>query len=170
MSKHLIFSVQWIDYFASVVLKAVGGEIGSASALAPKLGPLGLSPKKVGEDIQKATLDWKGIKVMVRLSVVNRVATPTIVPTASALIMKELKEPPRDRKKVKNIKHSGNITLDAVINIARIMRSKSMAKKLVGTVKEVLGTAFSIGCSVNGQSPGDIQKEIDAGTITIPDE
>jgi large subunit ribosomal protein L12e len=58
-----------------VVLKAVGGEIGSASALAPKLGPLGLSPKKVGEDIQKATMDWKGIKVMVRLSVVNRVVS-----------------------------------------------------------------------------------------------
>jgi large subunit ribosomal protein L12e len=173
-----------------VVLKAVGGEIGSASALAPKLGPLGLSPKKVGEDIQKATMDWKGIKVMVRLSVVNRVvslfdllyfeagflmnsfiqATPTVVPTASALIMKELKEPPRDRKKVKNVKHSGSITLDAVINIARILRSKSMAKKLTGTVKEVLGSAFSIGCSVNGQSPVDIQKEIDAGTITIPDE
>lgn len=115
-------------------------------------------------------MEWKGIKVMVRLSVINRVATPTVVPTASALILKELKEPPRDRKKVKNIKHSGNITLDAVINIARIMRAKSMAKKLTGTVKEVLGTAFAIGCSVNGQSPSDIQKEIDAGTITIPDE
>jgi large subunit ribosomal protein L12e len=152
------------------VLKAVGGEIGSASALAPKLGPLGLSPKKVGEDIQKATMEWKGIKVMVRLSVVNRVATPTIVPTASAMIMKELKEPPRDRKKVKNIKHSGNVTLDAIINISRVLRAKSMAKKLVGTVKEVLGTAFSIGCTVNGQSPFDIQKEIDAGNIAIPDE
>jgi large subunit ribosomal protein L12e len=128
------------------------------------------SPKKVGEDIQKATMEWKGIKVMVRLSVINRVATPTIVPTASAMILKELKEPPRDRKKVKNIKHSGNVTLDAIINIARVLRAKSMAKKLVGTVKEVLGTAFSIGCTVNGQSPFDIQKEIDAGNIAIPDE
>lgn len=115
-------------------------------------------------------MDWKGIKVTVRLSVVNRVATPTIVPTASAMILKELKEPPRDRKKVKNIKHGGNITLDAVINIARTLRSKSMAKKLVGTVKEVLGTAFSIGCTVNGQSPKDIQQQIDAKTITIPEE
>ena len=151
-------------------MKAVGGEMGSASALAPKLGPLGLSPKKVGEDIQKATMDWKGIKVTVRLSVVNRVATPTVMPTASALILKELKEPPRDRKKVKNIKHSGNVTLDAIINIARILRTKSMARKLKGTVKEVLGTAFSVGCTVNNKSPSDIQKEIDAGTITIPEE
>ena len=84
--------------------------------------------------------------------------------------MKELKEPPRDRKKVKNIKPSGNITFDAVINIARILRFKSMAKKLKGTVKEVLGTAFSIGCTVNGKSPVDLQKEIDDGSLTIPDE
>jgi large subunit ribosomal protein L12e len=115
-------------------------------------------------------MEWKGIKVTVRLSVINRVATPTVIPTASALILKELKEPPRDRKKVKNIKHSGNITFDAVLNIARIMRAKSMARKLRGTVKEVLGTAFSVGCTVNNKSPGDIQKEIDAGTITVPDE
>eukprot|EP01031_Cornospumella_fuschlensis_P035078 gene35078-42483_t len=153
-----------------VILKAVGGEVGSSAALAPKLGPLGLSPKKVGEDIQKATMEWKGIKVMVRLSVVNRVATPTLVPTASALILKELKEPPRDRKKVKNIKHSGNITLDSVISMARILRAKSMARKLRGTVLEVLGTAFSVGCTVNGVSPKAIQDDIKAGKITIPDE
>ena len=151
-------------------LKAIGGEIGSASALAPKLGPLGLSPKKVGEDIQKATMDWKGIKVMVRLSVINRVATPTIVPTAAAMILKELKEAPRDRKKVKNVVHSGNITLDSVIAIARTLRLKSMAKQLKGTVKEVLGTAFSIGCKVDGKNPGDVQKEIDDGSISIADE
>ncbi len=115
-------------------------------------------------------MEWKGIKVTVRLSVINRVATPTIVPTASSMILRELKEPPRDRKKVKNIKHSGNVTLDAIINIARVMRQKSMAKKLVGTVKEVLGTAFSVGCTVNGQSPKDIQAQIDAGSLTVPDE
>jgi large subunit ribosomal protein L12e len=86
------------------------------------------------------------------------------------MILKELKEPPRDRKKVKNIKHSGNVTLEAIINIARALRFKSMAKKLVGTVKEVLGTAFSIGCTVNGQSPQVIQKLIDDGELTVPDE
>lgn len=30
------------NYTTAVIMKAVGGEIGSASALAPKLGPLGL--------------------------------------------------------------------------------------------------------------------------------
>jgi large subunit ribosomal protein L12e len=86
------------------------------------------------------------------------------------MLLKELKEPPRDRKKVKNIKHSGNISLDAVINIARSLRFKSMAKTLKGTVKEVLGTAFAIGCTVNGQKPNDVQKAIDDGSVVIPKE
>lgn len=43
---------------ASSHLRATGGEVGASSALAPKIGPLGLSPKKVGEDIAKATGDW----------------------------------------------------------------------------------------------------------------
>ena len=30
-----------------VYLRAVGGEVGATSSLAPKIGPLGLSPKKV---------------------------------------------------------------------------------------------------------------------------
>ena len=101
---------------------------------------------------------------------VNRVATVSVLPSASALIMKELKEPPRDRKKVKNVKHSGNITLDAIIGVARAMRVNSMAKTLTGTVKEMLGTCYSIGCTVNGVSPFDLQKDIDNGDVTIPDE
>lgn len=43
-------------------LRATGGEVGASSALAPKIGPLGLAPKKVGEDIAKATGDWKGLR------------------------------------------------------------------------------------------------------------
>ena len=55
-----------------MILRCTGGEIAAASALAPKIGPLGLSPKKVGEDIQKATMDWKGMGVTVKLTVQNR--------------------------------------------------------------------------------------------------
>ena len=44
-------------------LRAVGGEVAATSALAPKVGPLGLSPKKIGDDIAKATQEWKGLKV-----------------------------------------------------------------------------------------------------------
>ena len=63
-----------------VIMRAVGGEVGSASSLAPKIGPLGLSPKKVGEDIQKATMDWKGMNVTVKLTIINRQATVEMIP------------------------------------------------------------------------------------------
>lgn len=91
------------------------------------------SPKKVGDDIAKATGDWKGLRITVKLTIQNRQAAVCppgdlppfrlwsfssshcslpdgpafslqieVVPSASALIIKALKEPPRDRKKVKN--------------------------------------------------------------------
>lgn len=47
-----------VVFFSCSHLRATGGEVGASSALAPKIGPLGLSPKKVGEDIAKATGDW----------------------------------------------------------------------------------------------------------------
>jgi large subunit ribosomal protein L12e len=151
-------------------LRATGGEVGASSALAPKIGPLGLSPKKVGEDIAKATGDWKGLRVTVQLRIQNRQATVSVVPSASSLVIKALKEPPRDRKKEKNIKHTKSIPLDEIIEIARIMRPKSLARELKGTVKEILGTAFSVGCQVDGRSPKDVSDDIESGEIEIPDE
>ena len=78
-----------------------GGEVGAASSLAPKIGPLGLSPKKIGEDIAKETAkDWKGLRVTVKLTVQNRIAKVSVIPSAASLVIKALKEPVRDRKKV----------------------------------------------------------------------
>jgi len=153
-----------------IYLRATGGEVGASSALAPKIGPLGLSPKKVGEDIAKATTQWKGLRVTVQLTIQNRQAAVSVVPSASSLVIKALKEPPRDRKKEKNIKHSGNIPLDEIIDIARTMKSKSLAKELSGTVKEILGTAQSVGCTVDGKPPHDIIDGINDGEVEIPDE
>ncbi|KAJ3110053.1 60S ribosomal protein L12 [Phlyctochytrium bullatum] len=152
-----------------VVLRTTGGEVAGGSALAPKIGPLGLSPKKVGEDIAKATQDWKGLRITVKLIVQNRQAKIEVVPSASSLVIKALKEPPRDRKKEKNIKHNGNISLNEVIDIARKLRAKSMAKELRGTVREILGTCFSVGCTVEGQSPQDVSEKVASGEIEIPD-
>lgn len=123
----------------------------------------------------------------VQLTIQNRQAKVDVVPSASSLVIKALKgaqpcyydqsqrtnfnaEPPRDRKKEKNIKHSGNITLDEVYDIARTMRSKSLAKDLAGGAKEILGTAQSVGCTVDGQPPHDIIDAINSGEIEVPEE
>merc|ERR1712018_79173 len=153
-----------------VKLRTVGGEVAPTATLAPKVGPLGLSPKKIGDDICKATKDWKGLKVTVKLTVQNRQAQVSLVPSASSVIIKALKEPVRDRKKVKNIKHDGNISFDDILNAAKTMRERSMAKNLAGTVKEMLGTAHSIGCTIDGEHPTDIIEKINDGEIEVADE
>ena len=101
----------------------------------------------------------------VKLTIQNRQAAVSVVPTASSLIIKALKEPPRDRKKEKNIKHNKSVSLDEIIEIARQMRHKSFSKDLKGTVKEILGTAFSVGCQVDGKPPKVITERIDSGDI-----
>src|SRR6478609_4221565 len=111
------------------------------------------------------TILQKGLRVTVKLTIQNRQAAVSVVPTASSLIIKALKEPPRDRKKEKNIKHNKSVSLDEIIEIARTMRYKSFAKELKGTVKEVLGTCYSVGCQVDGKPPKVITEAIDNGDI-----
>ena len=60
--------------------------------------------------------------------------------------------------------------MDEIVEIARTMRSKSLAKELSGCVKEILGTAQSVGCTVNGKPPHDVIVGINAGEIEVPDE
>merc|ERR1719444_638482 len=95
------------------------------------------------------------------LKIQNRQATVSVVPSAAAMIIKALKEPPRDRKKVKNIKHNGNVTMDDIINAARVMRPRSMAR-------EILGTAQSVGCTVDGMQPHDVIDGINDGSVECP--
>lgn len=150
-----------------VKLRVVGGEP-AGSSLAQKVGPLGLPAKKVSEDIAKATAEYKGLRVAVKLTIQNRQATIEVVPASSTMIIKGLKEPSRDRKKEKNIKHHGNLSLDQIITIARISRPRSLAKTLSGTVREILGTCSSMGCSVDGISPRSMIEKILEGDVEIP--
>jgi len=50
------------------------------------------------------------------------------------------------------------------------MRDRSMSKSLKGTIKEMLGTAFSVGCTVNGKSPKDLCEDIDNGEVSVPEK
>ena len=45
-------------------IKVFGGEAGPASVMAPKLGPMGLNAKAVGDSISKeGAAKWKGIRI-----------------------------------------------------------------------------------------------------------
>ncbi|OWK05488.1 hypothetical protein Celaphus_00001729, partial [Cervus elaphus hippelaphus] len=119
-----------------VYLRCTSGEVGATSALAPKIGPLALSPKKVGDDITKATGDRKGLRITVKLTIHNRQAQIEVVPSTSALIIKALQYKDRRRKTLS----TDEITL------------------LMSLIKEILETAQSVGCSVDGCHFHDINR------------
>ena len=147
-----------------------GGESGVTAKLAPRLGPLGVNSGQVGQQVAKATEEYKGYRCTVQISIVDRQATITVVPATSTLLIHALKEKPRDRKKTKGVTHKTSLPIDTIIDIARQMRFKSMSKTLAGTVKEVLGTAQAMGTKVDGQDAKVIQKKITSGEIQIPPE
>ena len=66
------------------------------------------------------------------------------------------------------VQHIGSISLEDVYSIARTMRPRSIAKKFSGTVKEILGTAQSVGCKDEGKHPHDWIDAINDGTLEVP--
>lgn len=50
------------------------------------------------------------------------------------------------------------------------MRPRSMARELSGTVKEILGTAQSVGCTIDGSPAHDIIDDVNSGAIEVPAE
>ncbi|XP_053523671.1 60S ribosomal protein L12-like [Artibeus jamaicensis] len=148
-------------------LRCPNGEVSATSARAFKISLLGLSPNKIGDDIAKATSDWKGLWTTVKLTIQNRQAQAEVVPPASALVIKALGEPPRDRKKQKiNIRHSENISFNETVDIAQQMRQRSF--ELSRTTEELLGTAQPAGCSVDGHHPHDITEDTNSGAVECP--
>ena len=77
---------------------------------------------------------------MTKPTIQNRQAHTKVVPSAFALLIQTLKEPPGDGKE--NIKHSDhNSSFDEIVNIAWQMQHQPSARELSGTIKEILGTS-----------------------------
>lgn len=104
----------------------------------------------MADEISRATAEWKGHKVTVKLTIQNLQAKIDVIPTPTTWILKELRLPPTaDRMKAVNggeklrflrwnqhhmililVKHIGNLSFDQILLIARQMRPRSGAKKL----------------------------------------
>lgn len=82
-------------------------------------------------------------------------------PPTSALILSELgvekgsKEP--NKSKV------GDISIDAVVKIAKMKIDNLAANSLEKATRTILGTCVSVGVTVNGKDPKEVQKEISEG-------
>jgi large subunit ribosomal protein L11 len=141
-----------------------GGKASAGPPLGPALGPTGVNVGQVVAKINDQTKSFTNMKVPV--TVIVDAATKKFdveigSPPVSALIKKELGAEKGAKTAGKEI--IGNITLDSAVKIAKLKMGGSFAKTLKTAVKEVTGTCVSMGVTVEGKDPREVQKEIDAG-------
>jgi large subunit ribosomal protein L11 len=141
-----------------------GGQANAGPPLGPALGPLGVNVVAIVSKINELTKDYAGMKVPVKISVNPDDKTFEVTvgtPTISALIVSELKiEKGSGSPKANKV---GDLKLEGALRIAKVKQAQLLAKNLKLAVKEVLGSCVSMGVTVEGRDPREVQKEIDEG-------
>ena len=141
-----------------------GGQATAGPPLGPALGPLGVNVLAIVNKINEITKDYAGMKVPVKVSVDtdNKEFEVSVgTPTASALLVSELGV--SKGSGVPNTEKIGDLTLEQVLKVAKMKREDVLSRNIKATVKEVLGTSVSMGVTVEGKDPREIQNEIDQG-------
>ena len=142
-----------------------GGKATAGPPIGPALSPLGVNIGQVVAKINEATKDFKGVKVPVVIKVdpaTKEFEIEVGSPPTSELIKKELKLE-KGHGKAWREAPVGDLPLEVAVKIAKSTLGSSLAESLKERTKEVLGTALSMGVSVNGKNPKEVIKEIDEG-------
>jgi large subunit ribosomal protein L11 len=141
-----------------------GGQANAGPPLGPALGPLGVNVLAIVDKINEITKEYSGMKVPVKVSVDtdNKEFEVTVgTPTTSALIISELGV--AKGSGVPNTEKIGDLSLEQAIRIAKLKGDDILARDLKAAVNEVLGTGVSMGVTVEGKDPREVQKEINEG-------
>ena len=141
-----------------------GGQATAGPPLGPALGPLGVNVLAIVEKINEITKAYSGMKVPVKISVdtENKEFEVTVgTPTTSALIISELGV--SKGSGAPNTEKIGDLSLEQAIRIAKLKSDNVLARDLKAAVNEVLGTGVSMGVTVEGKDPREVQKEINEG-------
>ena len=141
-----------------------GGQATAGPPLGPTLGPLGINIMAVVTKINELTHDYAGMKVPVKIVVDTEDKTFEVIvgtPTASALLVAELKI--EKGSGTPNSVKVGDLSVEQIVRIAKIKRPELLAKTLKGAAKEMMGTCVSVGVTIEGKDPREVQKKVDDG-------
>lgn len=138
-----------------------GGKASAGPPLGPALGPLGVNVAQVVAKINEATKDLNGMQVPVKIKVKSRTEFEVEVgtPPTSALILKEMgiEKGTGDKSTV------GNLTMEQVVKVANIKRRGLLSKTLKNAAREVIGTAGSLGATIDGLPSKEAQAAVASG-------
>jgi len=118
----------------------------------------------VVNEINNKTKDFAGMRVPVKVTVdveTKQFRVEVGTPTTAALIVKELKlskgahQPARETV--------GDLSMKAAIKIAIVKKKDLRTADLKKAVKQVIGTCQSMGVTIEGKRPKEVQRAIDEG-------
>lgn len=141
-----------------------GGAMKPGPTVAQQLGPTGVNLGKLIQDVNTATVGFKGIKVPVEIDVDAKTKHFTIrvfSPPVAELIKKELGTD-KGSGQAEKMK-IGNLAIEQVISIAHTKLPNMLAKDLKAAVKLVVGSCVSLGVMVEDKNAKEVNADIDAG-------
>ncbi|MFW9826937.1 MAG: 50S ribosomal protein L11 [Candidatus Thorarchaeota archaeon] len=149
-----------------VVVKALvtGGSASGGPPIGPAVGPTGINIKDVVDEINKQSMVFKGLTVPVRIECDTETKQFKIfieTPSTASLLLKEAGTEKGSSSVLEQ--KIGNLTLEQIQNVVDAKKEKFLDKTFKAAVKTVLGTALSVGLTVEGDDPRVIQKKIDNG-------
>ncbi len=147
-----------------IELLVEGGNAKPGPNIGPKLSQLKLNVGEVISKINEATKEFKGLQVPVKIIVDTETKKYEIevgLPPTSSLLKKEANIEIAKRTKPGEI--VGNITMEQIIKVAKMKMKDLNTNDLKSAVKMVLGTALSLGLTVNNRNPKELIKEVDQG-------
>ncbi len=141
-----------------------GGKASTAPPLGPALTDAGLNAAEVVDKINELTKQYKDLTVDVKIVVdldTKKYRIEIGTPTVTSLLLKfaGASEPSGDpaHKKI------GDLKFEDIVRIAILKKPDLNAKSLKAAVKCVLGSARSIGLTVDGKDPKEVVREVNEG-------
>ncbi|MFP4038829.1 MAG: 50S ribosomal protein L11 [Candidatus Nanohaloarchaea archaeon] len=141
-----------------------GGSASAGPPLGPELGPLPADVGEVVQTINEKTADFEGMEVPVDVEVDEETGDFTVEvgkPPVAALIKDvvgfESGSGEPNREKV------ADMSFSQACRVARMKSTDLLGMDLRGCVKEVIGSAQSMGVTIDGEDAYKVQQKIDEG-------
>ena len=141
-----------------------GGKATPGPPLGPAIGPLGINMMQVVEQINQKTADFDGMKVPVKIIVDSSTKEFEVevgTPPTTALIKDELKIEKGSQDP--GLEKVADLKMEQALKIARMKFDALLSPDYKNAAKEIIGTCVSMGITVEGKDPREVQKEVDEG-------
>jgi large subunit ribosomal protein L11 len=141
-----------------------GGSASAGPPLGPELGPLPVDVGAVVNKINEKTKDFEGMEVPVDVIVDEDTGDFEVEvgkPPTAGLIRDELGIEKGSGEPNKN--KVADMSFEQACKVARMKDTDLLGMDLRGAVKEVIGTAQSMGITIDGEDAYEVQQKIDEG-------